>query len=192
MISLASEQIVEIGDALASYPLIWSLKAKSQIHLTSSFKESQSHMILDWAPQCLILHHPAVRLFVSHGGWNSVLDVMSAGKPVLAWPKFCDQFLNAQLLERKLNIGRMIKNTKIGNDQRILSADEIKNYVNEIFAQEKIYVEKAKLIKQIVYDAKENSSRQHFEEILNIDKEKPIKSKKDSYSYKTFFKERYF
>jgi UDP:flavonoid glycosyltransferase YjiC (YdhE family) len=133
-----------------------------------SFKENQSHLILNWAPQRLILNHPAIRLFVSHGGWNSLLEVMWAGKPTLVWPKFGDQFRNGQRLEHEFNMGRVIENTTIGNNQRILSADELTKYVKEMIDREKIYVEKAQQMKQIMINAKENSSRQYLEEIIDL------------------------
>lgn len=51
-----------------------------------------------WAPQSAILSHRAVRGFLSHCGWNSVLEAMTAGVMILAWPMEADQFGNAKLL----------------------------------------------------------------------------------------------
>jgi UDP:flavonoid glycosyltransferase YjiC (YdhE family) len=176
IIRLDSEQIVQISDALSSYPVIWSLKATSQIHLTTSFKENQSHLILDWAPQRLIVLHPAIRLFISHGSWNSLLEAMSAGKPMLVWPRYGDQFRNAKRVEHQFKIGRMIENTTLGTDQRVISADELTKYLKEIFNREKIYLEQAQLMKQIISNARENTSRQHLEEIINLIKKPEVSS----------------
>jgi hydroquinone glucosyltransferase len=46
-----------------------------------------------WAPQMRILKHPAVGGFLSHCGWNSALETVSAGVPVLAWPMNAEQHL---------------------------------------------------------------------------------------------------
>jgi len=46
-----------------------------------------------WAPQVEILHHPAVGGFLSHSGWNSVLESICAGIPILSWPMVSEQKL---------------------------------------------------------------------------------------------------
>nr|DAD35133.1 TPA_asm: hypothetical protein HUJ06_005773 [Nelumbo nucifera] len=55
-------------------------------------------VIRGWAPQVLILRHRAVGAFLTHCGWNSVLEALVAGVPMLAWPMGADQFINARLL----------------------------------------------------------------------------------------------
>ncbi|KAI9126893.1 hypothetical protein K1719_002489 [Acacia pycnantha] len=51
-----------------------------------------------WAPQVAILSHRAVGGFLSHCGWNSVLEAIVAGVMILGWPMEADQFVNAKLL----------------------------------------------------------------------------------------------
>ncbi|PAN24337.1 hypothetical protein PAHAL_4G181100 [Panicum hallii] len=51
-----------------------------------------------WAPQVAALRHHAVGCFVTHCGWNSVLESSAAGVPMLAWPMAADQFFNARLV----------------------------------------------------------------------------------------------
>ncbi|KAF7808999.1 UDP-glycosyltransferase 89A2-like [Senna tora] len=55
-------------------------------------------VIKGWVPQVAILGHCAVGGFLSHCGWNSVLEAMVAGVMVLGWPMEADQFVNARLL----------------------------------------------------------------------------------------------
>ncbi|XP_010479583.1 PREDICTED: UDP-glycosyltransferase 89A2-like [Camelina sativa] len=55
-------------------------------------------IVRGWAPQVVMLSHVAVGGFLSHCGWNSVLEAMASGTMVLAWPMEADQFVDARLL----------------------------------------------------------------------------------------------
>lgn len=55
-------------------------------------------VIKGWAPQVSILSHRAVGGFLSHCGWNSVLEGIAGGAMILGWPMEADQFVNAKLL----------------------------------------------------------------------------------------------
>lgn len=57
-----------------------------------------------WAPQVSILSHKAVGGFLSHCGWNSLLEGIVGGAMILAWPMEADQFVNAKLLVEDLGV----------------------------------------------------------------------------------------
>ncbi|WVZ81573.1 hypothetical protein U9M48_028929 [Paspalum notatum var. saurae] len=59
-------------------------------------------VIRGWAPQVAALRHRAVGWFVTHCGWNSVLEAVAAGVAMLTWPMTADQFVNARLLVDEL------------------------------------------------------------------------------------------
>lgn len=61
-------------------------------------------IIRGWAPQVAILRHRAVSVFLTHCGWNSVLEAIAAGVMMLTWPTGADQFSNAKLLIDQLGI----------------------------------------------------------------------------------------
>lgn len=67
--------------------------------------EGRGLIIRGWAPQLLILDHEAVGGFVTHCGWNSTLEGVSAGVPMVAWPVSADQFYNEKLITQVLKIG---------------------------------------------------------------------------------------
>ncbi|PRQ23115.1 putative flavonol 3-O-glucosyltransferase [Rosa chinensis] len=58
-----------------------------------------------WAPQLLILEHEATGAFVTHCGWNSILEGVSAGVPMITWPVSGEQFYNEKLVTELLRIG---------------------------------------------------------------------------------------
>ncbi|PQQ19775.1 UDP-glycosyltransferase 73C1 [Prunus yedoensis var. nudiflora] len=115
MCNLSSEQWIEIGLALeaSNKPFIWVVRGCSGIQelekwiTESGFEErnrARSLVIHGWAPQTLILSHPAVGGFLTHCGWNSTLEGICAGVPLLTWPLHGDQFINEKLVEQILKI----------------------------------------------------------------------------------------
>ncbi|KAG6677875.1 hypothetical protein I3842_14G049600 [Carya illinoinensis] len=67
--------------------------------------EGKGLIIRGWAPQVLILDHEAVGGFVTHCGWNSTLEGVAAGLPMVTWPLFSEQFVNEKLVTEVLKIG---------------------------------------------------------------------------------------
>ncbi|KAL5974403.1 hypothetical protein ACLOJK_031068 [Asimina triloba] len=58
----------------------------------------RGRVIRGWAPQAAILGHRATGAFLTHCGWNSTLEGICAGVPLIAWPMGAEQFVNARLL----------------------------------------------------------------------------------------------
>ncbi|KAJ7967489.1 Glycosyltransferase [Quillaja saponaria] len=67
--------------------------------------EGKGLIIRGWAPQVLILDHEAVGGFVTHCGWNSTLEGVSAGVPMVTWPVSAEQFYNEKQVTQILKIG---------------------------------------------------------------------------------------
>ena len=65
-------------------------------------------LLTAWAPQTDILTHSAVGAFMTHCGWNSVIETVAAGVPVLTWPMVFEQFINERLLTEVLGIGERL------------------------------------------------------------------------------------
>lgn len=65
-------------------------------------------IIKAWAPQTAILGHPAVGAFVTQCGWNSILETVAAGVPVLTWPIFYEQFITERQVTQVLGIGERL------------------------------------------------------------------------------------
>ena len=62
-------------------------------------------VVTGWVPQKAILSHPATGVFVTHCGWNSVLECVAAGLPMATWPHFAEQFMNEKLVVDVLRVG---------------------------------------------------------------------------------------
>ncbi|XP_055354785.1 uncharacterized protein LOC129600328 [Paramacrobiotus metropolitanus] len=126
-----NEQLHEIAKALLSLnkPFIWSLKSHQQKLLPPEMQASiagqsasSKYLVLAWTPQRSILNHPATRLFVSHVGYNSLLETFDAGVPLVCWPMFGDQFANADMAQR-LGNGRTIPDTGALHSRTVPAAE---------------------------------------------------------------------
>ncbi|KAL3330943.1 hypothetical protein AABB24_034648 [Solanum stoloniferum] len=95
------EQLTEIAKALeaSTVPFIWVVKKDPSPKTVNLFDEKKSMIIKGWAPQLTILDHSAVGGFMTHCGWNSVLEAIIAGVPLVTWPVFAEQFYNEKLVE---------------------------------------------------------------------------------------------
>ncbi|XP_042011821.1 7-deoxyloganetic acid glucosyl transferase-like [Salvia splendens] len=68
-------------------------------------------LLVAWAPQEKVLNHPAVGGFMTHSGWNSTLESIAAGVPMVCWPYFGDQTTNSRFVSEVWRIGLDIKDT---------------------------------------------------------------------------------
>nr|GEU34552.1 UDP-glycosyltransferase 13-like [Tanacetum cinerariifolium] len=111
--AMSTDQIREIGKGLdeSGLKFLWVLKSKIvdkddseglEEIVGDSFHERTKHtglVIKGWVNQEEILSHPAIGCFVSHCGWNSVMEAAARGMPLLAWPQIGDQKVNAGVVE---------------------------------------------------------------------------------------------
>ncbi|CAL0308671.1 unnamed protein product [Lupinus luteus] len=113
---LPQSQLLEIALGLenSGHNFIWVVRNMNEDDDRDSLpqgflqrmKESnKGYIIWNWAPQVLILNHPAVGGVVTHCGWNTILESSSAGLPMITWPMFAEQFYNEKLIVDVLKVG---------------------------------------------------------------------------------------
>jgi hypothetical protein len=78
-------------------------------------------VILSWAPQREVLAHGAVGGFVTHCGWNFVLEVVMAGVPMLARPLYAEQRMNRVFLVEKMRLAVAME----GYGKEMVKAEEV-------------------------------------------------------------------
>ncbi|KAJ0088632.1 hypothetical protein Patl1_33204 [Pistacia atlantica] len=92
--------------------------------------------VIGWAPQISILAHKAIGGFVSHCGWNSVLESVWFGVPIAAWPMYAEQQFNAFEMVMELELAVEIKldyKKDISSDSAtIVSAKDIEKGIKKL------------------------------------------------------------
>ncbi|GJN23669.1 hypothetical protein PR202_gb11335 [Eleusine coracana subsp. coracana] len=104
--SLGAAQTEEIARGLlaAGNPFLWVIRAADESNLPLGLLDeataSGAALIVRWSPQLEVLAHPAVGCFLTHCGWNSTLEALSFGVPMVALSLWTDQPMNARNVER--------------------------------------------------------------------------------------------
>jgi UDP-glucosyltransferase 73C len=109
------KQMFEVGHGLedSGRPFLWVVKqaeasppeVREWLGALEARAAGRGLVVRGWAPQLAILSHRAVGGFVTHCGWNSLLESVAHGIPVVTWSHFADQFLNERLAVDVLGVG---------------------------------------------------------------------------------------
>jgi hypothetical protein len=93
---VADEQLGELARGLvqSGHHFLWAVRSEAWSPPVDV--GPRGRVVRGWVPQRSVLAHRAVGGFVSHCGWNSVMESLAAGKPVLAWPMMAEQPVNAR------------------------------------------------------------------------------------------------
>ncbi|KAJ9146737.1 hypothetical protein P3X46_028968 [Hevea brasiliensis] len=118
--SMTEKELAEMAWGLANskQPFLWVIRPNSVCGsewielLPKDFKEAvgERGCIVKWAPQKEVLAHPAVEGFWSHCSWNSTLESISEGVPMICRPCFGDQKVNARYVCHVWKVGLELEN----------------------------------------------------------------------------------
>ncbi|WCJ30968.1 UDP-Glycosyltransferase superfamily protein [Euphorbia peplus] len=90
-------------------------------------------MVPMWAPQSEILAHPSIGGFLTHCGWNSTLESITNGVPMITWPLYAEQRMNATILVEDLQIA--VRSEKQPTES-VIGREEIATMVRMIMENE--------------------------------------------------------
>ncbi|KAF3968560.1 hypothetical protein ACB098_11G120500 [Castanea mollissima] len=94
--------------------------------------KEQGLVVPSWAPQAQVLSHNSTGGFLSHCGWNSTLESIMQGIPIIAWPLFAEQRMNAVLLTDDLQVALRPK----ANEKNLVDGEEIAKVINSLMVGE--------------------------------------------------------
>nr|GMC50570.1 7-deoxyloganetin glucosyltransferase-like [Ipomoea batatas] len=134
---MTPDQLLEFAWGLANSkkPFLWIVRpdlvtGEAAIIPPEFLEETKDRgMLSSWCSQEQVLSHPAVGGFLTHNGWNSTLESICSGVPMLCWPFFAEQQTNCYYACNKWGIGREIDSN--------VKRDEVEKLVRELMEGEK-------------------------------------------------------
>jgi len=125
-----------------------------------NIEKNKGLIVRGWAPQVMILTHPAVGAFMTHCGWNSIVEAVSAGIPMITWPVLGDQFYNEKLITHVRGIGVEVGAIEwcvdgVGEKENVMSRDIIEKAMRRLMDNS----DEAERIKQRARDFREKATR---------------------------------
>ncbi|XP_056174833.1 anthocyanidin 3-O-glucosyltransferase 5-like [Syzygium oleosum] len=165
--TLSAEQLVELawGLELSQQRFIWVLRQPTVKSLDGSYFDVGKGGVGDgvlsflpsgftartrdigfilpsWGPQVEILSHPSVGGFLSHCGWNSTLESIANGVPMIAWPLYAEQRLNATLLTEEIGVA---VRPKVLPSKKIVGREEIEKLVRTVMVEKEGHTLRARV-----------------------------------------------
>ncbi|KAF3327085.1 cinnamate beta-D-glucosyltransferase-like protein [Carex littledalei] len=113
IVTITKEEMVEMANGLTTNgrSFLWVVRSSCQELLPQGFLEKVKGkgLVVGWSPQDNVLNHSSIGCFLTHCGWNSVLETLTAGVPVIAYPQFGDQLPDAKFLVDIYKVGVRLK-----------------------------------------------------------------------------------
>ncbi|TVU30612.1 hypothetical protein EJB05_22242, partial [Eragrostis curvula] len=182
---ISQDQLTEFLSGLlaAGYPFLWVLRpdmvgssssgggqdpvAVVQAALDAAGREDDAaaaSRVVAWAPQRAVLRHRAVGCFLTHAGWNSVLEAVAEGTPTVCWPFFADQQVNSRFVGAVWCVGLDMKD--------VCDGDVVARTVREAMESDGIRRAARAMAEQVRRDVADGgSSAVEFERLVRFIKE---------------------
>ncbi|KAF7112489.1 hypothetical protein RHSIM_RhsimUnG0224200 [Rhododendron simsii] len=128
---------IEVGLEKSKVNFLWVTRT-SESELDIGFQErvkGRGLVVRDWVDQRAILRHESVRGFLSHCGWNSVLESVCAKVPILAWPMMAEQHINARMVVEEIKVGLRVE-TSNGSVRGFVKSEGLGKMVRQLMEGE--------------------------------------------------------
>ncbi|XP_043714881.1 UDP-glycosyltransferase 1-like [Telopea speciosissima] len=130
---------IAIGLEKSGHRFLWVVRGRDDSDLGLLLPEGfldrtreRGMVVKSWAPQAAVLNRESVAGFVTHCGWNSILEAVCAGVPMIAWPLYAEQHLNRVILVEEMKVAMTMEEGEDG----LVSAVEIEKRVRTLMDSE--------------------------------------------------------
>uniref|UniRef100_A0A1J3CBR0 Glycosyltransferase n=1 Tax=Noccaea caerulescens TaxID=107243 RepID=A0A1J3CBR0_NOCCA len=138
---LKQEQIDEIAQGLviSGLSFLWVVRPPMEGSALKPYvlprELEEKGKIVEWCPQEKVLAHPAIACFLSHCGWNSTMEALSSGVPVVCFPQWGDQVTDAVYLVDVFKTG--VRLSRGASEEKIVSREVVAEKLLEATVGEK-------------------------------------------------------
>lgn len=130
--SLDKQQMEELafGLIMSNCYFLWVVRSSEVDKLPQDFTSlaSEKGLMVEWCSQPQALAHRALACFVSHCGWNSTLEALSYGVPLIAMAHWIDQITNSKFIEDVWGFGIRVK----AGENGIIGREEIAMCIKKV------------------------------------------------------------
>ncbi|KAF8666113.1 hypothetical protein HU200_053827 [Digitaria exilis] len=130
-------QLEELGSGLCNSgkPFIWVVRSNEEHKLSKELRDKckEHGLIVSWCPQLEVLAHKATGCFFTHCRWNSTLEAIVNGVPMVAIPHWADQPTISKYMERMWCIGIRVRKDEKG----LVTRDEVERCINVVMDGER-------------------------------------------------------
>lgn len=137
---ISTEQLKEIKAGLeeSEVNFLWVVRTNESELYGDGFEErvkNRGLLVKEWVDQREILGHRSVNGFLSHCGWNSVIESICAAVPIAAWPMMAEQHLNARMVVEEIKIGVRVESCN-GSVRGFVKSEGVEKAVRELMEGE--------------------------------------------------------
>jgi len=150
---MSREEMIELWHGLINsrHRFLWVVRQDHHFVPEELGESSTMWCMVRWAPQEEVLAHPSVGCFLTHSGWNSTMESIAAGVPMICWPFMTDQQINSRFVSEVWKVGldmkdeggrsvieKMVRDVMEGKKEK---AEEARRSVGEMAAEARASVE---------------------------------------------------
>ncbi|KAL6650401.1 hypothetical protein ACP70R_009326 [Stipagrostis hirtigluma subsp. patula] len=135
--TLDATQLDELGNGLCNSgkAFLWVVRSDEAHKLSERLRDKckERGVIVSWCPQLEVLAHKATGCFLTHCGWNSTMEAIITGVPMVGMPQSGDQPTIAKYVQCAWGIGLRMQPDEKG----LLRREEVKRCITEVMDGER-------------------------------------------------------
>lgn len=133
---LKQEQVDEIAHGIlnAGAPFLWVMRppepnSNLKPHTLPEKAGPDDGRVVEYSPQEEVLAHPSVGCFVTHCGWNSTMEALTSGVPMVAFPQWGDQLTDAKFLVDVFGVA--VRMGRGDHEDKVVPREEVERCIRE-------------------------------------------------------------